>query len=154
MICAKCSNKIDDDSLFCNVCGSPIKKDGETKVVKDTNSNKKDIKDNSVINEQLKKSYIRLNKKDTKVNGGELGFFIFGLFIAIIGAGLFFAAGEELAAVGESMTTITSVSGDSIAEVYYQDVGKAVKGFAMFCRALGTSVLFMAVMSISKYFKR
>ncbi|WP_050607325.1 zinc ribbon domain-containing protein [Clostridium niameyense] len=132
MICPKCSNKIDDDSLFCNVCGSPIKKDGETKVVKDTNS----------------------NKKDTKVNGGELGFFIFGLFIAIIGAGLFFAAGEELAAVGESMTTITSVSGDSIAEVYYQDVGKAVKGFAMFCRALGTSVLFMAVMSISKYFKR
>ncbi len=154
MICPKCSNKIDDDSVFCNVCGSSIKKDDEIKLVKDINSNNKDTKENGRVNEKLKESDINLNKKDTEFSGRELGFLILGLLIAIIGAGLFFVAGEQLSSVGESMTTIKSISGETVAEAYYQDVGRAVKGFAMFCRALGASVLFMAVMSISKYFKR
>lgn len=127
MICPKCSNNIDDDSSFCSFCGSTIKKDAEVKVSKDINN--------------------KTNNSNT--NGGL--FFVLGVIIAIVGCVLFFISAQQISEAVERMMEIRSVSGDSVAEVYYQEVGKALKGFAMFCRALGVSILTIPMVSALKH---
>ncbi|EKS4344782.1 zinc ribbon domain-containing protein [Clostridium botulinum] len=126
MICPKCSNNIDDDSLFCSFCGSTVKRDTEVKISKDTNTNTNSSNTNSGI------------------------FFVLGVIIAIVGCALFFISAQQISEAAESMIEIKSVSGDSVAEAYYQEVGKALKGFAMFCRALGISILTIPMVSTLK----
>ncbi|NFE80042.1 zinc ribbon domain-containing protein [Clostridium sporogenes] len=127
LICPKCSNNIDDDSSFCSFCGSTIKKDAEVKVSKDINN--------------------KTNNSNT--NGGL--FFVLGVIIAIVGCVLFFISAQQISEAAERMIEIRSVSGDSVAEAYYQEVGKALKGFAMFCRALGVSILTIPMVSVLKH---
>ncbi len=125
MICSKCSNNIDDDSLFCSFCGSTIKRDTEVKVSKD------------------------INTKTSNTNGGI--FLGLGIIIAIVGCVLFFISAQQISEAAESIIEIRSVSGDSIAEAYYQGIGKALKGFAMFCRALGISILTIPMISALRH---
>lgn len=125
MICSKCSNNIDDDSLFCSFCGSTVKRDTEVKVSKD------------------------INTKTSNTNGGI--FLGLGIIIAIVGCVLFFISAQQISEAAESIIEIRSVSGDSIAEAYYQGIGKALKGFAMFCRALGISILTIPMISALRH---
>ncbi|HDK7157793.1 TPA: zinc ribbon domain-containing protein [Clostridium botulinum] len=126
MICPNCSNNIDDDSSFCSFCGNTVKRDTEAKVSKDINT-----------------------KTSSSTNGGI--FFVLGVIIAIVGCVLFFVSAQQISEAAERMMEIRSVSGDSVAEVYYQEVGKALKGFAMFCRALGISILTIPMVSALKH---
>ncbi|NFA60248.1 hypothetical protein K8O96_16410 [Clostridium sporogenes] len=125
MICSKCSNNIDDDSLLCSFCGSTVKRDNEVKVSKD------------------------INTKTSNTNGGI--FLGLGIIIAIVGCVLFFISAQQISEAAESIIEIRSVSGDSIAEAYYQGIGKALKGFAMFCRALGISILTIPMISALRH---
>ncbi|MGO5064586.1 hypothetical protein FDF31_07785 [Clostridium sporogenes] len=127
MICSKCSNNIDDDSLFCSFCGSTIKRDTEVKVSKDINT----------------------KTSSTNTNGGIFVGLV--ITIAIVGCVLFFISAQQVSEAAESIIEIRSVSGDSIAEAYYQGIGKALKGFAMFCRALGISILTIPMISALRH---
>ena len=54
---------------------------------------------------------------------------------------LFFISASDIATSASDMITLHSQSGTSVAEAYYQDMGKVFKGFAMFSRAIGISTL-------------
>jgi len=129
LICPKCSNNIDDDSSFCSFCGSTIKKDAEVKVSKNIDD--------------------KTSNSNSNTNSGI--FFVLGIIIAIVGCVLFFISAQQISEAAEAMMEIRSVSGDSVAEAYYQEVGKALKGFAMFCRALGISILTIPMVSALKH---
>ncbi|WP_368488930.1 hypothetical protein [Clostridium sp. BJN0013] len=117
MICPNCLHKIEDDSLFCSVCGSGLRTGVRQIPLNNTNTN---IRNKSSL-------------------------FVIYIITAFAGCILFFISAEQISKVGDDMTTLQSQAGISLAEVYYQDVGKALKGFAMFVRGLGVSVLAIIV---------
>lgn len=65
--------------------------------------------------------------------------------LGIIACILFFVSASQIGSSAKDMITIRSQSGTSVAEAYYQDVGRALKGFAMFARAIGISILSITV---------
>jgi Predicted membrane protein len=111
MICSKCGNEITDDSLFCSMCGNDLRKTNET----------------SIAISNYRENRSALNK--------------YVIVLGIIACILFFISANQISSVGKEMILLRSQSGTSLAEVYYQDVGKALDGFAMFARALGISIL-------------
>lgn len=54
---------------------------------------------------------------------------------------LFFAAGFDLASTGKELTQLRSVGGTSVAESYYQSVGKYGKAASGICFALGLGTM-------------
>ena len=56
--------------------------------------------------------------------------------IDIIAACLFIIAGSKIFGAGSSMEVLRSVAGDSVAESFYQDMGRALQGFAFIAWAL------------------
>lgn len=139
MICPYCSNEIEDDSLFCSICGNDLK-------IKD--KQKSTIKDEPYIN--IGTSDNKEAKKVSLNNTQNSASKIFVVILAIIGCIVLFISAEQISEVGNDMMTLRSEAGTSLAEVYYQDVGKALKGFAMFVRGLGISVLAIVFTTILK----
>lgn len=139
MICPYCSNEIEDDSLFCSICGNDLK-------IKD--KQKSTIKDEPYIN--IGTSNNKEAKKVSLNNTQNSASKIFVVILAIIGCIVLFISAEQISEVGNDMMILRSEAGTSLAEVYYQDVGKALKGFAMFARGLGISVLAIVFTTILK----
>lgn len=127
MNCPNCSNEITDDSLFCSMCGSDLSKINETSIV-----NNKDNKNNQI---------------------SKFGFNKYGIALGIIACILFFISASQISSAANEMVLLRSESGTSLAEVYYQDVGKALQGFAMFARALGISILAISFKFHSKQYR-
>lgn len=144
MICPKCSNEIEDDSLFCSICGSDLRKKAEQAPIVDD----KHSIDTVSENDNEAKQIVLNNNDSTKNNLSKVS-----MIIAIIACILFFVSAEQISKVANDMIDLRSQSGTSLAEVYYQDVGKALKGFAMFARALGVSILAITITTTFKEHK-
>jgi len=72
----------------------------------------------------------------------------FGILIICLGilSGiLFFSTGLSIGKTGTSMTELQSVSGTSVAEAYYQNVGELAIGLSLFMYAMGLSVVTVSV---------
>ncbi|WP_162920256.1 zinc ribbon domain-containing protein [Clostridium fermenticellae] len=140
MICPNCSSEIEDDSLFCSVCGSDLRiKDKQKFMMDDESHINKTSNDNKV--------------KEISSNNAQNNIFKIFIALAIIGCALFFISAEQISKAGDDMITLRSEAGTSLAEVYYQDVGRALKGFAMFARGLGVSILAIVFSSTFKKHK-
>lgn len=120
MICPNCSNKIEDGSVFCSECGADLRKKDKRK---------------SLVYKNLKV------EDDSKMSNGAK----IAIILAIIGCIMCFGAASEISTVSNEMITLRSESGTSLAEVYYQDIGKALNGLAVFCRAFGVSSLAITI---------
>lgn len=131
LICPKCSNEIEDDSLFCSSCGSDLRK--QVSIADD-----KYRKDTASRHENEARQVLPSN--DTKSSFAK-----FSLIAAGIACILFFISAEQISKVADDMAHLRSQAGTSLAEIYYQDIGKALKGFAMFARALGVSILAVTI---------
>jgi type II secretory pathway pseudopilin PulG len=62
------------------------------------------------------------------------------IILGILSGVVFFAAGMSINNAGSNMTDLRSVSGDSVAEHYYQEMGEFVKGISLFSYGLGLAV--------------
>lgn len=120
MICPNCSSEIEDGSLFCSECGVNLMENIKSKSLNYGNQK---------IGENIKVS------KGAKI----------AVIIAILGCISAFIAANEIGKAAIDMISLRSQSGTSLAEVYYQDVGKALDGFAVFCRAFGVSSLAITI---------
>jgi hypothetical protein len=72
-----------------------------------------------------------------------LGFSIIGL--GIISGILFFIGGFKLSANGAELTTLQSVSGNSIAEEYYQTMGSYGVAYSFICFAFGLGIIAVSI---------
>lgn len=61
--------------------------------------------------------------------------------LGILSGIIFFSAGNHLQHTGDDMKTLMSESGTSLAEVYYQDVGKIAIGLGKMCYTLGLGII-------------
>ncbi|WP_017413473.1 hypothetical protein [Clostridium tunisiense] len=80
-------------------------------------------------------NFIRKNNNTSIIVG------VLVIVLGIIACGLFFMSASDITTSASDMITLRSQSGTSVAEAYYQDMGKVFKGFAMFSRAIGISTL-------------
>jgi len=71
-----------------------------------------------------------------------------GKFVILLGtlAGLLFiVAGVQLYSHGQNLTQLQSVSGGTVAEAYYQEIGYTTKGQALAAFGVGASVIAISV---------
>lgn len=72
----------------------------------------------------------------------------FALIVPVLGfvsGGLCFYAGNQLGASGEFLTTLSSQGGNSVAEVYYQQMGKFGIAYSYLAYALGVAVVMTGI---------
>lgn len=74
-------------------------------------------------------------KREEKQKMKLIKILIIILFLAA--SALFFIAGRQLSISGDELTRLRSVGGTSIAEAYYQEVGRYGHAFSYFSYALG-----------------
>jgi hypothetical protein len=67
------------------------------------------------------------------------------IIAGIVAAIMFFNAADSLESDGRLMTNLQTISGESVAEKYYQDVGYANMSYARIARACGVGVAATAV---------
>ena len=67
------------------------------------------------------------------------------IILGILSGVVFFAAGMRISNAGSNMTELRSVSGDSVAEHYYQEVGEFAKGVSLFSYGLGLAVITFSI---------
>ena len=67
------------------------------------------------------------------------------IVIGIIAGLVFFASGNQLNKSGDSMKLLVSQSGTSLAEAYYQDMGKMNTGLGTFAYALGLGIMAISI---------
>lgn len=67
------------------------------------------------------------------------------IILGIISGIIFFVSGSQLSKTGDDMKELRSQSGDSLAEVYYQDVGEMNKGLGTLADALGVGVMTLSI---------
>lgn len=84
---------------------------------------------------------IQHSSKQTK--GKSLGVIV--IIFGIIAGISFFIAGWQINIGASDMVTLCSQSGTSLAEIYYQDMGKALMGFAILARAMGILTIVITV---------
>jgi len=71
-----------------------------------------------------------------------------GIFVVVLGfisSGLFFTAGTQLAESGQDLTTLRSRGGESVNEVYYQNIGRYGIAYSRFSYAMGVAFLMMSL---------
>lgn len=67
------------------------------------------------------------------------------IILGIIACIMFFVAGTQMSSSASNMQTLRSESGDSVAEVYYQNMGKEFEGLGIFSDAFGITILIIAL---------
>jgi hypothetical protein len=67
------------------------------------------------------------------------------LCLGIVACLLFCVAGFKLQSSGDGMKELFSVSGTSVAEAYYRDMGDFSKGMGIFCFGLGIVSLIISI---------
>jgi hypothetical protein len=72
---------------------------------------------------------------------------LFGVVIILVGLGsgvLFFNAGQKLNASGNTLAQLRSQAGNTIAEVYYEEMGQHGEAYALMSYAFGLGVVAIA----------
>ncbi|MCR4782436.1 MAG: hypothetical protein K5851_06825 [Lachnospiraceae bacterium] len=130
MFCPKCGSEVNNEEKICQNCGLDLKE-----IEKEENKLDYEKK------ESIQNEHVVLAKENEDSNG-----FIKGIYflLAIIILCIFFWGAYKVGTIGNDMSEIESISGDSIAEVYYQDLGKIYVAFAMLIRGIG--IFFAAVL--------
>jgi hypothetical protein len=67
------------------------------------------------------------------------------IIIGLISSIIFFIAGNEMSKASKNMQDIRSVSGTSVAEAYYHEVGGLSKGLGMLSNAMGFGVIALSM---------
>lgn len=67
------------------------------------------------------------------------------IILGVIGCILLFIAANKISIAGISIIDIRLEAGSTVVESYYQNIGKALRGFAMFSRGLGISILAITI---------
>lgn len=111
MFCEKCGNEIKEGEKFCGKCGKSIEQ-GEEKI--------------NVSNERKIES-----------NQGAPLIRLVLYIVAIIVIIMFFNGAGTIAEASDKMLTLRSVSGETVAEAYYQYYGRFLDGLAIVVRGLG-----------------
>lgn len=73
---------------------------------------------------------------------------VFAMIILVLGCascGLCFYAGNQLGTSGQFLTTLSSQGGNSVAEVYYQQMGKFGIAYAYLSYAMGVAVSMLGI---------
>lgn len=65
--------------------------------------------------------------------------------LGLISGFLFFDAGSMLSLSGQNLTMLQSVAGGTIAEAYYQEIGRYGMAFSQIAYAMGTGVIMVSV---------
>jgi hypothetical protein len=123
MNCPYCQESLPENSRFCSACGMNLPGTGEGTVA---------VCDTSSPGDHGGRSFSNI-----LISAATL---ILGLISGI----MFFVAAENLAAAGNEMLALESISGTSLAEAYYQQVGNAVISLALFLKALGIGFIAFA----------
>ena len=111
MFCENCVNEIKEGEKFCGNCGKSIEQ-GEVK--------------NNVSNE-----------RNTESNQGAPLIRLVLYIVAIIVIIMFFNGAGTIAEASDKMLSLRSVSGETVAEAYYQYYGRFLEGLAIVIRGLG-----------------
>lgn len=134
MKCPKCSSEIEEENVFCSMCGCDLK----TLVTGQLDESKSN-KSKSILKAT---TIIEGNNSNRKL---KPVFSVAIIIIGIIACLVFFNAASQISNAATDMTFITSQSGTSIAEIYYQDMGKVLLGFATLAKGFGISILALSV---------
>lgn len=111
MFCEKCGNEIKEGEKFCGKCGKNI----EQEEVKNDISNEKKVGSNQ---------------------GAPLIRLVLYI-VAIIVIIMFFNGAGTISEASDKMLSLRSVSGETVAEAYYQYYGRFLEGLAVVIRGLG-----------------
>ncbi len=121
MNCPHCDSENAEDNIYCIKCGQTIIQEGVS------------------IPEKYNKPVIDATQ------------LYISLIIDAVTACLFIVAGFKMFGAGNSMEMLRSVSGTSVAESFYQEMGRAFQGLAFIAWAL--SIYFVS-RSIRRIFER
>lgn len=72
-------------------------------------------------------------------------FAILVIALGLISSGLFFSAGSQLSAAGVELSGLSSQSGGTVAEAYYQKVGEYGVAYSKLAYALGIGTLMLSI---------
>lgn len=123
--CYKCKTVTEDDlKELCFSCMTP-RKDSELKNLYQTISNETTPADNSF----------------QSPNNTKQAFGVLVICLGMLSGSLFFLAAIKLYLSGAELQTLRSVGGESVAEVYYQQMGKHGVGYAVMSFAFGLGVI-------------
>lgn len=67
------------------------------------------------------------------------------IFLGILSGMIFFVAGSKINQAGQEMTELRSEGGMSLAEYYYQSVGKSDVAFSYMAYALGLAIISLSI---------
>ncbi len=62
------------------------------------------------------------------------------IILGFVSGGLFISTGLKLNKTGKNLTDLRSVSGTSLAEAYYQEIGRYGIAYSQFCYAMGIGI--------------
>lgn len=118
MYCEKCGNEIKEGEKFCAKCGNNLEQE--------------EIKKESTT--EKAKDYVQKNIENKQpIQIVKLVLYILAIVIVIMA----FSSAGTIAEASNDMQNLRSVSGETIAEAYYQYYGTFLEGLATMVRALG-----------------
>lgn len=140
MFCSKCGNELKLEEQFCGKCGS---KTEEKEQILEKDRKCKLCKKN--IEEKIYQKYDGHCKncyenKDKKPNKWLVIIKVVLYIVAIIVIIMTFDGADTIGIASSQMQNLRSVSGESIAEAYYQYYGTFLSGLETVIRALGITL--------------
>lgn len=118
MYCEKCGNEIKEGEKFCAKCGNNLEQE--------------EIKKESTT--EKAKDYVQKNVENKQpMQIVKLVLYILAIVIVVMA----FSSAGTIAEASNDMQNLRSVSGDTVAEAYYQYYGTFLEGLATMVRALG-----------------
>ncbi len=118
MYCEKCGNEIKEGEKFCAKCGNNL----EQEEIKKENTTEKAT------------DYVQKNVENKQpMQIVKLVLYILAIVIVVMA----FSSAGTIAEASNDMQNLRSVSGETVAEAYYQYYGTFLEGLATMIRALG-----------------
>lgn len=118
MFCNKCGNEIKEGEKFCAKCGNNL----EQEEIKKENTTEKAT------------DYVQKNVENKQpMQIVKLVLYILAIVIVVMA----FSSAGTIAEASNDMQNLRSVSGETVAEAYYQYYGTFLEGLATMIRALG-----------------
>jgi len=146
--CPKCGHIKIEKVDTCPNCGIVYEKYGKTRIcpnIRCKAERKPDDKrcprcgiyyeEHDKYNQNIDDSSISVTKNKDFSISKVLGIIV--IFFGIISSFLFFNAGLKFSNSGDNLTKLRSVDGKTVAEAYYQEVGRYGKAYSQFSYALG-----------------
>lgn len=125
MYCNECGTKLTEGEKFCSNCGKKIEEEYVNTDIKE-----EEIKEEAKKNSNSILNNIRPRKLMVLI---KLGLYILAVVVII----MFFNGADSIGRASYKMITLRSVSGETVAEAYYQYYGTFLSGLENVVRALG-----------------